>query len=133
MSEENDCSNSGEDKTPGIFSWRELITQDPEGSAKFYTELLGWKKESMDMGGGMTYDMFMAGERPVAGMMKSPKAEAPTSWVSYITVVNLEETVAKAEELGAHVCMPITEVPGKGRFAGVADPQGAPIAFWQFA
>jgi len=32
MSEENDCE-SKEDKSPGIFSWRELITSDTEGSA----------------------------------------------------------------------------------------------------
>ncbi|MFT4638389.1 MAG: putative enzyme related to lactoylglutathione lyase [Verrucomicrobiales bacterium] len=35
-----DCSKE-EDKTPGIFSWRELVTQDLAGSTKFYTELLG--------------------------------------------------------------------------------------------
>jgi len=123
-----------EDKTPGIFSWRELITQDPEDSAKFYTDLLGWKTDTMEMPGGMNYTMFMAGERPIAGMMKSPsdKGEVPTTWISYITVEDLDATVAKDEELGAYLCMPITEIPGKGRFAGVADPQGAPIAFWEF-
>ena len=51
----------------------------------------------------------------------------------YITVEDLDATVAKAQELGAHLCMPVTEIPGKGRFAGVADPQGAAIAFWEFA
>lgn len=134
MSEnEQECQATEEDKTPGIFSWREMVTQDVAGSTKFYTELLGWSVQSMDMGGGNEYNMFMQGERPVAGMIQSPKEDAPTTWINYITVENLEATVAKAEELGAHLCMPITEVPGRGRFAGVADPQGAPIAFWQFA
>jgi len=133
MSEEkDDCNNSGEDKSPGLFSWREMITQDVEGSKKFYTELFGWSVESMDMGGGNNYDMFMQGDRPVAGMIKSPKEDAPTTWVNYVTVEDLEATVEKAQALGAHLCMPITEIPGKGRFAGVADPQGAAIAFWQF-
>ena len=133
MSEENnDCENSAEDKSPGIFIWREMITQDVDGSTKFYTELFGWTVDSMEMGPGMKYDMFMQGERPVAGMMKSPKEDAPTSWINYVTVEDLEATVEKAQALGAHLCMPITEIPGKGRFAGVADPQGAPIAFWQF-
>ena len=48
-------------------------------------------------------------------------------------VEDLDATVAKAQELGAHLYMPVTEIPGKGRFAGVADPQGAAIAFWEFA
>ena len=130
---EESCE-SGEDKSPGIFSWRELITQDAEASKKFYTDLLGWNIESVDMGGGMTYEMFMQGERPVAGVMQNPKEDCDkTAWISYITVEDLEATVAKAESLGAKPCMPITEIPGKGRFAGFADPQGAPIAFWEFA
>lgn len=133
MSEENECDQT-EDKTPGIFSWRELVTQDTDASNKFYSELFGWSLESMDMGGGNMYHMFMAGDRPVAGMVKPPaeKGDVPTTWINYVTVEDLEATVAKAQELGAHMCMPITEIPGKGRFAGFADPQGAPIAFWQF-
>ncbi|MEM7384983.1 MAG: VOC family protein [Verrucomicrobiota bacterium] len=124
-----------EDRTPGIFSWQELVTGDPDGSKQFYTELLGWEMESMDMGGGKIYHMFSAGPRPVAGMFKPPAeaGEVPTSWVSYVTVENLEATVSRAEKLGAKVCVPITEVPGKGRFANMVDPQGAAIAFWEFA
>lgn len=133
MSEENDCE-SKEDQSPGIFSWRELITNDTEGSAKFYSELLGWTKDTMDMGGGNSYTMFMNGDRPVAGMIQPPaeKGDVPTAWVNYITVEDLDATVAKAQELGAQLCMPPMAVPGKGRFAGFADPQGAMIAFWEF-
>ncbi len=133
MSEKaDDCENSEEDRTPGIFSWRELMTQDVEGSTKFYTDLLGWSVNSMDMGGGMNYEMFMQGERPIAGMIKPPSAEVPNMWINYITVEDLDATVEKAQSLGAQLHMPIMDVPGKGRFAGMADPQGAPIAFWQF-
>lgn len=132
MSEE--CNTSAEDKTPGIFSWRELVTQDPEGSSKFYTDLLGWTTNTMPMPGGMDYTMFMSGDRPAAGMMKPPgeKDDGRTSWISYITVEDLDATVAKSQELGAHLCIPVTEISGKGRFAGVADPQGAAIAFWEY-
>ena len=131
----SDQEQPKEDKTPGIFSWHELVTQDIEGSKKFYTELLGWEIEGMDMPDGPTYECFMANGRPVGGLMSPPegKGEAPTSWIGYITVEDLDATVAKAESMGAKICMPPTDIPGKGRFAGLADPQGAPIAFWQFA
>ena len=37
---------------------------------------------------GMTYTMFMAGERPVAGLMELPeqarKMGAPPSWMGYV-------------------------------------------------
>jgi len=131
--ENDDCSDSGEDKTPGIFSWRELLTQDVAGSTKFYTELMGWTVDSMDMGGGMNYDIFMQGERPIAGMVKPMNEEVPNMWINYVTVEDLEATVEKAQSLGANLHVPIMEVPGKGRFASMADPQGAPIAFWEFA
>jgi len=45
------CRN--EDKTAGIFSWRELVTQDPKGSDKFYTDLFGGTEGTMAMPGGM--------------------------------------------------------------------------------
>ncbi|MEZ5328015.1 MAG: VOC family protein [Verrucomicrobiales bacterium] len=133
MSDENKCDQE-EDKTPGLFSWRELVTQDTDASSKFYTDLFGWTADSMDMGGGNRYHMFMAGDRPVAGMVCPPgeKGSVPTNWVNYVTVENIEAALAKAQELGAHVCMPATDVPGKGRFAVITDPQGAGIALWQF-
>ncbi len=120
------------DTTPGTFAWNELATSDLAGSEGFYSGLFGWTMESMP---GMDYKMAMVGDRPVAGMMKPPaeKGDVPTTWISYITVEDLDATVARAQELGAHLCMPVTEIPDKGRFAGVADPQGAPIAFWEFA
>jgi len=45
------------------------MTQDIEGSKKFYMELFGWTINSMDMGGGASYQMFMQGERPIAGSL----------------------------------------------------------------
>jgi len=126
------CRLGSLELAPGIFSWRELLTQDVEGSTKFYTDLLGWTVDSMEVGNGMTYDMFMQGPRPIAGMLMPPSAEVPNMWINYITVEDLDATVEKAQSLGAHLHMPIMDVPGKGRFAGMADPQGAPIAFWQF-
>ncbi len=131
MSDEQCGENSQEDKTPGIFSWNELLTQDPEGSLKFYCDLFGWTVESMDMPGGK-YHCLMAGNRPVAGMVQPPAAEVPTQWNSYVTVEDLDAAVAKAAELGAAICMPPTDIPGKGRFASLSDPQGAAIALWQF-
>ncbi len=133
MSEDNTCDNA-EDQSTGIFSWHELHSADTDGSAKFYTQLLGWTTNSMDMGGGNIYTMFMNGERPVAGMINPPsrKGDVPTAWANYITVKDLDATVAKAQELGAKLSMPPMAIPGKGRFAAFTDPQGAMIAFWEF-
>jgi predicted enzyme related to lactoylglutathione lyase len=126
-------TSSEMDTTPGIFSWNELMTRDADASAKFYAELFGWTREDMDMG-GITYGMFKTGGRPVGGMIVlPPEAESmPVMWMGYVTVQNLEASVAKAGELGAEVLKEITATP-MGRFAILADPQGAVIGLWQFA
>jgi uncharacterized protein len=120
------------DKTPGIFSWNELMTRDAAASAKFYTALFGWSREEMDMQ-GITYSMFKTGDRAVCGMITlSPEAESmPVMWMPYVTVEHLEASVARAKELGATVHKEITTIQ-MGRFAILADPQGAVIGLWQF-
>ena len=120
------------DKTPGIFSWNELMTRDAAASAKFYTALFGWSREEMDMQ-GYTYSMFKSGDRAVCGMFAlSPEAESmPVMWMPYVTVEDLEASVARAKELDAKVYKEITTIQ-VGRFAILADPQGAVIGLWQF-
>ena len=120
------------DKSPGIFSWNELMTRDAAASSKFYTALFGWSREEMDMQGN-TYSMFKSGDRAVCGMITlPPDAESmPVMWMPYVTVENLEASVARAKELGATVHKDITKIQ-MGKFAILADPQGAVIGLWQF-
>ena len=33
-------------KTPGAFSWSELMTSDPQAACTFYSQLFGWKIEA---------------------------------------------------------------------------------------
>jgi predicted enzyme related to lactoylglutathione lyase len=126
-------SSNEMDTTPGIFSWTELMTREADASANFYAALFGWTREDMDME-GRTYSMFKSGGRPVGGMIVlPPEAESmPVMWMGYVTVKDLEASVAKAMELGAEVYKDITAIP-MGRFAIIADPEGAIIGLWQFA
>ena len=116
-----------------MVSWNELMTRDAGASSTFYTALFGWAREEMDMG-GRTYHMFKAGDRAVAGMIElPPDAESmPVMWMGYVTVANLEASVAKAEKLGGKVLKGITAIT-MGRFAILSDPQGGVIGLWQFA
>jgi uncharacterized protein len=119
--------------TPGIFSWNELMTRDADASGKFYSALFGWTREDADME-GLTYGTFETGERPVRGMIVLPPEmeSMPAMWIGYVTVENLETSLAKAVELGAQVHKQITNIP-LGRVAIIADPHGATIGLWQFA
>jgi len=121
-------------RTHGAFSWSELATSDPEAAAAFYGPLLGWRIEAADMGGG-SYHLAKVGDTSVAGIMKTP-AEAgpmPPSWGCYVTVNDVDATVAQATALGGRVLVPVMEVPGVGRMAVIADPQGAALSVMQYS
>ena len=120
-------------KTHGAFSWSELMTTDPEAASAFYAKLFGWTIKTMgpEMG---NYKTANVGETAVGGMMAIP-AEAkgmPPRWGVYVTVNNVDETLAQAKALGATVCIEPMTVPGVGRMAGFNDPQGATISVMQY-
>lgn len=113
-------------KTHGAFSWCELTTPDPQAAGRFYSGLFGWTVKAIDMGTG-PYHVAQVGETGVGGIMNPPPgAEAmPAAWGCYITVDDVDETIAKCTALGGNTLMPPMEVPGVGRMAVLQDPQGA--------
>ena len=82
-------------KTHGAFSWAELMTADPKAAVEFYGSLFGWAVETMDMGMG-PYHVIKAGDVSVGGIMGMPPdaPPMPTAWGSYVTVRNVDETLA---------------------------------------
>lgn len=120
-------------KTHGAFSWSELLTTDPQKAADFYAKLFGWKIEVMPMPGGAgdapPYHVIKtrSADDAIGGLMVSPQPGMPPAWGIYVTVDNVDETVAQAKAMGGKVLMEIMEVPTVGRMATIQDPQGAVI------
>ncbi len=114
-------------RTPGAFSWNELMTSDPEAAAAFYGALFGWSFETMDM--GMPYRVIKAGGTSVGGLMgKPPGGEAmPPVWGSYVTVADADATARRCTELGGQVLHGPIDIPTVGRFVVLQDPQGAVV------
>lgn len=48
-------------------------------------------------------------------------------WLGYVGVDDVDDTLAKLQELGGTVLMPAREIPQFGRLAMVTDPQGVPF------
>jgi uncharacterized protein len=121
-------------KQHGAFSWCELMTTDVEAAKRFYGSLFGWELEDKNLT-GMPYSVATAGGAPIGGIMgKPPGMEAvPPHWGSYITVDDVDATAKQAEELGAQICLPPTDIPTVGRFCMLRDPQGASIAIIAYA
>ncbi len=111
---------------PGAFCWNELLTNDTDTAATFYTSLFGWDPQSADMGGTM-YTSFMAGDEPAGGMMAIQKewGEVPPHWLVYFAVADCDQSTETAQGLGATVLVPPCDIAEVGRFSVVQDPQGA--------
>ena len=120
-------------KTHGAFSWSELTTGDPAAAADFYSRLFGWtiRETGPEMGG---YRVASIGSDGIAGIMAAPPQAqgGPPAWGVYVTVNNVDETLATARRLGATICMEPMDVPGVGRMAMFSDPQGATLSVIQY-
>jgi predicted enzyme related to lactoylglutathione lyase len=104
--------------------WNELSARDLESSKLFYPALFGWRfKETED------YVEFHLAEHAVGGMMQShAPAHIPPHWLPYFAVADCDATLALAKAEGARVLVEPMDIGGVGRFAVLADPQGAPFA-----
>jgi len=113
----------------GKFLWHELLTTDTSGAGGFYPKVLPWRTQPSGMPG---YTLWMAGQAQVGGLVALP-ADAtgtPPHWLIYVGTPNVDATVEHAQRLGAKICKAATDIPNVGRFAVLADPQGATFALF---
>ena len=120
---------------PGTFSWVDLATPDPEGAKRFYGRLFGWEAEDVPTGETGVYTMCRVGGSNVAAMMQQGDEEReqgiPPHWNNYVTVANVDDSAAKAAELGGTVVAPPFDVMDVGRMAVIQDPTGAFLMLWE--
>ena len=113
----------------GRFIWHELMTTDPDAAAGFYSKVVPWKTQPSGM---PSYRLWMTGKRQAGGLTAQPddarQAGAAPSWLVYIGSPDVDSTAAAAQRLGGKVLKSATDIPGIGRFAVLADPQGAAFA-----
>jgi uncharacterized protein len=113
---------------PGALCWCELDTTDTESAQKFYTALFGWgAKVSPD------YTEWQKNGTSIGGLMKIPKewGPVPPNWLVYFASDDVDATAAKAAKAGGKMIVPPTNIPDMGRFAVLADPQGAVFAVFR--
>ncbi len=122
-------------KVRGRFEWHDLMTTDPAAAQKFYAPLVGWG--TMAWQGGAPYTMWMNGDKAVGGVVSLPadavnRGVAP-HWLAYIATPDVDATTRQATSLGATVLVPPADIPTVGRYAVLADPQGATFALFTAA
>jgi predicted enzyme related to lactoylglutathione lyase len=112
----------------GKFVWYELMTSDIAAATRFYSDVVGWSAKDAGMS-GMSYSLFSAGDIQVAGVMAIPDAARQggmrPAWFGYIAVDDVDKSAEALKKAGGTVHREPADIPGVGRFAFVADPQGA--------
>ena len=115
-------------EVPGAFEWGELNARGVDKALPFYTTLFGWTTKVSPMGEGQApYTELQYDGQSVAGaweMNAMVPADVPSYWQIYFSVDDVDAYARKAVEGGGRELLPAQDFPG-GRFAVLADPQGA--------
>jgi predicted enzyme related to lactoylglutathione lyase len=111
------------------FSWYELATTDVAAALDFYSAVFGWEKTSEhDMGPLGTYVLFGRNEAPLGGIFAKLAEQPEPSWLGYVRVKDLHQTVKKVKSAGGKLINGPMEVPGGDWIAQFLDPQGVMFA-----
>ena len=114
----------------GKMTLVELVTPDLGAAKAFYGGLFGWTFHDAFVG-GTDYAQASLGDHQVAGIVRriSPSAaRQQPAWISFFAVTDVDSASKTAIQAGAKLLSAPHVVPGRGREAILADPQGAVFA-----
>ena len=116
--------------TPALMSpvvHLELHTGNLPGACAFYTQLFGWRAETIDACCG-SYLALDLGNGIEGGVVEC-ETQRPL-WLPYVEVADLAEATERARLLGASVLLEPREGPAGWRSV-VAERAGAEVGLWQ--
>ena len=99
----------------------EVVGKDGEALQKFYGSVFGWDIDTNNPGG---YGMVRSPENSIAGGIGATPDGSAGHVTFYVETEDPKATLAKVEQLGGKVLMPLTEVAPETTVALFADPEG---------
>jgi predicted enzyme related to lactoylglutathione lyase len=118
----------------GVPCWVAAVHPDPDGAARFYSELFGWQSDDlMPPESEESYIVCKLRGRDVAAIVSPGPAPRPPEpvWGTHVWVDSADASVAAAEEAGGTTIAQPFDSPGGGRVAVIADPSGAAFCLWE--
>ncbi len=117
---------------PNPFVHVELSTTNVPKAKAFYSKLFKWKLTDLPMATpGGAYTMIEVGDGTGGGMMKQLCPGAPSAWMPYVLVKDINAATKKAKKLRAKIMKDVTEVDGMGWLSIIVDPTGAVLGLWE--
>ena len=112
----------------GLPIWYELITGDAAVAKAFYSGIVGWTiTEFSPVEGALPYTIWNANGVGIGGLVERADAPGGPTWLAYFHVADVDAKVAANTAAGGTTQMGPVDLPGVGRIALIADPQGVPL------
>ena len=124
-------SPTGE-RLPGKIIWRDLLTNDPAASQRFYGELFGWEFEKIgeasNLRSNAAYTLIRHNDQLIGGMVDTVALNGRddiSQWVVLMAVEDLDARTEAVTRSGGEIIAPPTNLQARGRLALVRDAEGA--------
>ena len=122
-------------KSPvGKITWTDLTVPDAAPIRDFYSQVVGWSHEAVDMGGYADFNMNISEDgETVAGIChaRGENSHLPPQWLVYITVENLDLSLNSCKQMAGKILVPRKEMGEYGSYAVIQDPAGAVCALFE--
>jgi predicted enzyme related to lactoylglutathione lyase len=99
----------------------EVTGKDGAALQRFYSDVFGWSLDTNNPGG---YGMLRQDGETVTGGFGASNDGGPGNVTFYVHTDDPKATLARVEQLGGRVLMPLTEVAPETTIALFADPEG---------
>lgn len=114
----------------GKVVFEQLVTPDLPASERFYGSLFGWTFQHTQMGDADVAEAMLAGH-PVAALIGRPMPSGTRrqpAWLTFFAAPDVDAATNAAVQNKAKTLFAPADIPGLGREAVLADPQGAIFA-----
>jgi len=120
---------------PGDWIWIQLLSRDARKAAEFYREVARYEVAENTTSNRLS-DYVLVSEgyaRATVRTIQSTNAQVLPTWLPFVRVKNVAESVAMAKQLGGEVRIEPRPEVFDGKVAVVADPTGAVIGLLEWS
>ena len=114
----------------GKIQWMDLTVPDAGQLQKFYTSVVGWSSNDVDMGSYSDFNLNLPGtEDTIAGVChsRSNNDNIPSQWLIYVRVESVADSAERCKKMGGEVLDGPRRMGGSN-FCVIKDPAGAVMA-----
>ncbi len=120
---------------PGDWVWIQLLSRDARQAAGFYRKVAGYEIVENTTTNRLS-DFVLTSEgyaRATVRTIPARQEKVRPTWLPFVRVKNVGETLARAKELGGKVLIEPTPEALQGKVAVIADPTGAAIGVLEWS